>query len=78
MADRKRTNNDLHEELEDTNGVIRMRKLKKNRQNNGRQKKDKGTNNDLHEELEDNNGVIRIRKLKKNRQNNGRQKKDEQ
>jgi hypothetical protein len=32
----KRTNNDLHEELEDTNGVIRIRKLKKNRQNNGR------------------------------------------
>ena len=43
MADRKRTNNDLHEELEDTNGVIRMSKLKKNRQNNGRQKKDEQT-----------------------------------
>jgi len=34
----KRTNNDIHEEFEDTNGVIRLRKLKKNRQHNGRKK----------------------------------------
>ena len=33
-------------ELEDTNGVIIIRKLKNDRQNNG-QKKDKRTNNDL-------------------------------
>jgi len=35
------------EEFEDTKGVIRIRILKKNRQHNGHQKKDKRTNNDL-------------------------------
>ena len=34
------------EEFEDTNGVIRIRKSKKNRQHNGQKKKDKRTNND--------------------------------
>ena len=31
----------LKEELEDTKGVIRFRKLKKDRQHNGQKKKDK-------------------------------------
>ena len=35
------------EELEDTKGVIRIRILKKNRQQNGQKKKDNRTNNDL-------------------------------
>ena len=35
------------EEFEDTNGVIRIRKSKKNRQHNGQKKKDKRTNNNL-------------------------------
>jgi hypothetical protein len=38
----------LHiEEFEDTKGVIRIRKSKKNRQYNGQKKRDKKTNNDL-------------------------------
>jgi hypothetical protein len=37
----------LSEEFEDTNGVIRIRKSKKNRQHNGQKEKDKRTNNDL-------------------------------
>ena len=37
----------LQEEFEDTKGVIRIRKSKKNRQHNGQKKKDKRTNNDL-------------------------------
>jgi hypothetical protein len=37
---------DEKEELEDTKGVIRIRKSK-NRQHNGQKKKDKRTNNDL-------------------------------
>ena len=37
----------LHEEFEDTKGVIRIRISKKNRQQNGQKKKDKRTNNDL-------------------------------
>ena len=35
------------EEFEDTNGVIRIRMSKKNRQHNGQRKKDKRANNDL-------------------------------
>ena len=35
------------EELEDTKGVIRIRKSKKGRQHNDQKKKDKRTNNDL-------------------------------
>ena len=35
------------EEFEDTKGVIRIRKSKKNRQHNSQKKKYKGTNNDL-------------------------------
>jgi hypothetical protein len=35
------------EEFEDTKGVNRIRKLKKNRQHNDQKKKDKRTNNDL-------------------------------
>ena len=35
------------EEIKDTKGVIRIRKSKKNRQNNGQKKNDKRTNNDL-------------------------------
>jgi hypothetical protein len=35
------------EEFEDTKGVIRIRKSKKDRQHNGQKKKDKRTNNDL-------------------------------
>ena len=38
----------LYEEgFEDTKGVIRIRKSKKNRQHNGQKKRDKRTNNDL-------------------------------
>jgi peptidyl-tRNA hydrolase len=37
----------LSDEFEDTNGVIRIRKSKKNRQHNGQKEKDKRTNNDL-------------------------------
>ena len=35
------------EEFEDTKGVIRIRKLMKDRQHNGQKKKYKRTNNDL-------------------------------
>jgi len=35
------------EKFEDTKGVIRIRKSKKDRQHNGQKKKDKRTNNDL-------------------------------
>jgi hypothetical protein len=35
------------DEFEDTKGVIRIRKLKKDRQHNGQTKKDKCKNNDL-------------------------------
>jgi hypothetical protein len=35
------------DEFEDTKGVIRIRKLKKDRQHNGQKKKDKCKNNDL-------------------------------
>ena len=35
------------EEFEDTKGVIRIHKLKKDRHYNGQMKKDKRTNNDL-------------------------------
>jgi len=35
------------EELEATNGVIRIRKFKKDRKHNGQKKKEKRTNNDL-------------------------------
>jgi hypothetical protein len=35
------------EEFEDTKGVIRIHKLKKDRQHSGQKKKDKRTNNDL-------------------------------
>jgi hypothetical protein len=35
------------EEFEDTKGVIRVRKSKKNRQHNEQKKRDKRTNNDL-------------------------------
>jgi lipopolysaccharide export LptBFGC system permease protein LptF len=37
----------MEEEFEDTKGVIRIRKSKKNRQHNGQKKKYKRTNNDL-------------------------------
>jgi len=37
----------LQDELEDTKEVMRIRKSKKNRQNNGQKKKYKRTNNDL-------------------------------
>ena len=33
----------MQEEIEDTKGVIRICKSKKNRQHNGQKKKDKGT-----------------------------------
>jgi hypothetical protein len=36
-----------YEEFEDTKGVIRSRKSKKNRKHNGQKKKHKRTNNDL-------------------------------
>ena len=36
-----------YEEFEDTKGVIRSRKSKKNRKHNGQKKKYKRTNNDL-------------------------------
>jgi hypothetical protein len=34
-------------EFEDTKGIIRVRKSKKDRQHHGQKKKDKSTNNDL-------------------------------
>jgi hypothetical protein len=37
----------LSEEFEDTKGVIRIRKSKKDRQHNDQKKKDKRTNDDL-------------------------------
>jgi len=37
----------LDQEIEDTKGVIRIRKSKKDRQRNGEKKKNKRTNNDL-------------------------------
>ena len=37
----------MKEEFEDTKGVIRIRKSKKDRQKNGQKKKEKRTNNDL-------------------------------
>jgi len=37
----------LQEEFEDTKGVIRIHKSKKDRQHNGQKKKDKRTNSDL-------------------------------
>jgi hypothetical protein len=37
------------EEFEDTKGVIRVHKSKKDGQHNGQKKKDKRTNNDLQE-----------------------------
>jgi hypothetical protein len=37
----------MQEEFEDTKGVIRIRKSKKNRPQNGQKKKYKKTNNDL-------------------------------
>ena len=37
----------VEEDFEDTKGLIRIRKSKKNRQHNGQIEKDKGTNNDL-------------------------------
>ena len=37
----------VQEECDDTKGVIRIRKSKKNRQHNGQKKKDKKTNNDI-------------------------------
>ena len=38
----------LKKELDNTKGVIRIRKSKKDRQHNGKKKKDKRTNTDLH------------------------------
>ena len=43
----KSRNKDMQEEFEDTKGVIRSRKSKKDRQHYGQKKKDKGTNKDL-------------------------------
>jgi len=40
-------NTGIKEEFEDTKGVIRFRKSKKNRQHNGQKKQDKRTNNDI-------------------------------
>ena len=37
----------IQEEFEDTKGVIRIRKSKKDRKHNAQKKKDKRTNNDL-------------------------------
>jgi hypothetical protein len=37
----------MQKEFEDTKGVIRVRKSKKDRQHNRQKKKDKRTNNDL-------------------------------
>ena len=36
-----------YEDFEDSEGVIRIRKSKKNRHHNGQKKKDRRTNNDL-------------------------------
>jgi len=37
----------IEEEFDDTKGIIRICKSKKNREHNGQKKKDKRTNNDL-------------------------------
>ena len=42
-----KTSNGKQEKFEDTTGVIRSHKSKKDRQHNGKKKKDKRTNNDL-------------------------------
>lgn len=47
MSGRTYVRNAFEEELADTEGVTRIRKSKKNRQNNGQKKKEKRTNNDL-------------------------------
>ena len=53
------SNINLHkEELECTEGVIRIRKSKKHRQHNGQKKKYKRTNNDLHNTTQKNIHVI--------------------
>jgi hypothetical protein len=43
----KRESEKFQKEFEDTNAVIRIRKSKKNRQQNGQKKKYKRTNHDL-------------------------------
>ena len=47
------------EEFEDTKGVIRIRKSKKNRQHNGQKKKYKRTNNDQQNTHKTKNRVTR-------------------
>ena len=56
------------EKFEDTKGVIRCPKSKKNRQHNGQKKKGQ-------EKFEDSKGVIRSRKQMKDRKCNGQKKK---
>ena len=57
------------EKFEDTTGVSRCPKSKKNRQHNGQKKKGQ-------EKFEDSKGVIRSRTSKQERQHNGQKKKD--
>jgi hypothetical protein len=40
----------MHDEFEDTNGVIRIRKLRKDKQGNGQKKKDKQRSTKYHTE----------------------------
>ena len=47
------------EEFKDTKGIIRIRKLKTERQHNDPKKKDKGTNNDLQNTLKTKDRVTR-------------------
>ena len=47
IYERHEKTDDYQEEFEDTKGVIRIRKSKKDRQLNGQTKKYKGINNDL-------------------------------
>jgi hypothetical protein len=42
-----------HDEFEDTNGVIRIRKLRKDRQGNGQNKKDKQRSTNKYTESKD-------------------------
>jgi hypothetical protein len=64
------------EKFDDTKGVIRSRKSKKNRQHNDQTKKDKRTMIYKTLQFEDTKGVIRSCKSKKDRQHNDQTKKD--
>ena len=75
---KQRKNNDLQEKCEDTNGVIRSRKSKKEQTTQNRLEtenamvKRKSTSDDLLENVEGTNGVMRSHQSKRNIQYNGK------